>query len=286
MTNAKKVLTEGIKIQQSPAIKEFIEWYDTNTILSEDEDIDSAIIEESTIKPIISFFKSSKHFAHIKSATDLLEQFGKVLNAVDSDAYDSFAKITEFEETEDASADDIEDVKSALEQMEDSDEAEVVYAAFQDLSDHDVLESIQKIAVIVASEELHDLIVKMRAIPSNIKSYLDGAEDENMADSYDESYDRMGFADDNDTLSAVLGVAQIVSHSSITVEKTMEEILKNSSLFDDLFDHDGDTNFTEDQVDSIIAEFSNVGDGDSVLESSIVSGLAKLDEHINKSKKK
>jgi hypothetical protein len=283
MSNIKKTLLEGVEIKQSPAIVEFLEWYEDNSILTEEEaeGIEGSIIEQDTIKDIVRFFHDNKHYDEIASEPALVDVFAKVLDKmVDPEVYNAFQAVTEFAETYDCSINDIDDVTKALEEVasEDEDEATKYYGAFQTLSDEDTIGALEKIAAVVASPELDSLLTEMTNgnTPSEIASYVEGVEDPDLANDYMDSYDRMGL--DDDVLTAVMEVASIVSeNTSISVPDLYVKILQDEPLLVGLLDSDGDATFTDEDVTKIMKEFNAVEVNESI-EDSIERGLAKLQE--------
>lgn len=283
MSNIKKTLLEGVEIKQSPAIVEFLEWYEDNSILTEDESelLDGSLIERDTIKNIVSFFHDNKHYDEIASEETLVDVFAKVLtDMVDDSVYNAFQAVTEFAEVYDCSINDIDAVAEALEEVASEDEAEATkyYGAFQTLSDEDTIGALEKIAAVVASPELDSLLTEMTNgdAPSKIASYVDGAEDKDLEDDYIDSYDRIGM--DDDTLTAVMKVASIISeNTSISVPDLYTKILQDEPLLVGLLDSDGDATFTDEDVTKIMKEFNAVGVNESI-EDSIERGLAKLQE--------
>jgi phosphohistidine swiveling domain-containing protein len=283
MSNIKKTLLEGVEIKQSPAIVEFLEWYEDNSILTEEEaeGIEGSIIEQDTIKDIVRFFHDNKHYDEIASEETLVDVFAKVLSAmVDDSVYNAFQAVTEFAEVYDCSINDIDAVAEALEEVasEDEDEATKYYGAFQTLSDEDTIDALVKIAAVVASPQLDSLLTEMTNgdTPSKIASYVDGAEDNDLEDDYIDSYDRIGL--DDDTLTAVMKVASIVSeNTSISVPDLYVKILQDEPLLVGLLDSDGDATFTDEDVTKIMKEFNAVEVNESI-EDSIERGLTKLQE--------
>lgn len=294
MSNIKKTLLEGVEIKQSPAIVEFLEWYEDNSILTEEEaqGTDGSIIEQDTIEAIVSFFHDNKHYDEIASESTLVDVFAKVLDKmVDDSVYNAFQAVTEFAEAYDCSINDIADVESALTELsnEDLDEATKYYGAFQTLSDTKTIDALEKIAAVVASPELDSLLTEMTngSGPSKISAYVEGSEDEDQEESYQDSYDRIGL--DDDTLTAIMDVASIISENkSISITDLYVKILQDEKIHTGLLDEDGDATFSDEDVTNIMNEFSAVEINESI-EDSISRGLAKLQEqskHLSRATKK
>lgn len=294
MSNIKKTLLEGVEIKQSPAIVEFLEWYEDNSILteSEAEGTEGSIIEQDTISAIVKFFNDNKHYEEIASEESLVDVFAKVLaKMVDDSVYNAFQAVTEFGEAYDCSINDIADVESALTELsnEDLDEATNYYGAFQTLSHPQTINDLKMIAAVVASPELDSLLTEMTngSTPSKIASYVDGVEDQDLANDYMDSYDRMGL--DDDTLTAVMDVATIISENkSISITDLYVKILQNEKIHMCLLDEAGDATFSYEDVTNIMTEFNGVEVNESI-EDSIARGLAKLQEqskHLSRATKK
>lgn len=278
MSNIKKTLLEGVEIKKSPAIVEFIDWYETNSFLTEEElgEVNDMLIEEDTIKEFVDYVSQSELYASaVGEQPGEWESFSTVLATCMSDhEANSFVVVQQIADENEISLGSIEDIKASIESME-GDDATEFYAALQDLSNSDTIEAIEHIASVFCSTELGELMSEMIKVQSKVAEYLKSSTDPTYEDEYNESYDNMGFADD-DTLNAVLQVADIVAKdSSIKWSTLQQEVIQTDEIYAGLFEN-GKARFTMENVANVISEFKAVEDS---IEESIERGLAKLQEH-------
>lgn len=290
MSKIKKTLLEGVEIKQSPAIVEFLEWYEDNSILteSEAEGTEGSIIEQDTISDIVDFFNDNKHYDEIAREESLVDVFAKVLaKMVDDSVYNAFQAVTEL----DCDLGDISSVDAELTSLshEDLDEATKYYGAFQTLSDEETVAALSKIAIVIASPELDSLLTEMTqpGCHKKIAAYMDGSEDPEYKSEYSTSYKNMGV--DKNTLAGIMSLGDLVASSDdITVTDLYIQIIQTEHLYVSLFDENGDATFSDDNVTKIMKEFNAVEVNESI-EDSISRGLAKLQEqskHLSRATKK